>query len=102
MGDPAGLRDQVDALFMQWAQLSEEQPAEKQHNGFVAQLQQAGFLKVLFRPSITLQKAHPPACQYSPTGITHPSRRSLIRQIFLHLHSCAGSPQSPPRAARSP
>ena len=47
MGDPAGLRDQVDALFMQWAQLSEEQPAEKQHNGFVAQLQQAGFLKVL-------------------------------------------------------
>lgn len=46
MGDPAGLRDQVDALFMQWAQLSEEQPAEKQHNGFVAQLQQAGFLKV--------------------------------------------------------
>lgn len=46
MGDPAGLRDQVDALFLQWAQLSEEQPAEKQHNGFVAQLQQAGFLKV--------------------------------------------------------
>jgi hypothetical protein len=44
-GDPPGLREQVDALFLQWAQLSEEQPAEKAHNGFVGQLQQAGFLK---------------------------------------------------------
>ena len=50
MGDPPGLREQVDALFLQWAQLSEEQPVEKQHNGFVAQLQQAGFLKARALP----------------------------------------------------
>ena len=69
-GDPPGLREQVDALFLQWAQLSEEQPAEKAHNGFVGQLQQAGFLKVspqsrTQKPS-THHRAHIPIFPSSP------------------------------------
>ncbi|KAK9824056.1 hypothetical protein WJX72_007392 [[Myrmecia] bisecta] len=44
-GEPAGLKEQVAALFDEWAHLAEEQPAEKVHAAYVGQLQQAGFLK---------------------------------------------------------
>ena len=74
MGDPAGLRDQVDALFLQWAQLSEEQPAEKQHNGFVGQLQQAGFLKV------------PPTMHVSVHRVEAVVQESLSNIGDEHLH----------------
>jgi hypothetical protein len=45
------LPHQVVALFDEWARLTEENPAEKVHANYIAQLQQAGFLKVRFSSS---------------------------------------------------
>ena len=78
-GDPPGLREQVDALFLQWAQLSEEQPAEKAHNGFVGQLQQAGFLKARTRPHSAWQWTSRLAHDKISHGREGPSVMSLLQ-----------------------
>lgn len=45
-GDPIGLREQVAALFDEWARVLDANANDKVHSNFVAQLQQAGLLKV--------------------------------------------------------
>lgn len=44
--DPAGLRQQAIGLFEAFVRACEEQPAERRHDAFVAQLQAANLLKV--------------------------------------------------------
>ncbi len=44
--DPLGLKEQVMALFDEWARAIEENPTDKVQAQFVVQLQAAGFLKV--------------------------------------------------------
>lgn len=44
--DPAGLRQQTITLFEAFVRACEEQPAERRHDAFVAQLQAANLLKV--------------------------------------------------------
>lgn len=46
-GDPLGLREQVAALFDEWARLLDATVNDRLHSSFVAQLQQQGLLKVI-------------------------------------------------------
>lgn len=66
--DPPGLRQQAITLFEAFVRACEEQPAERRHDAFVAQLQAANLLKVLSHTS---------------------ERAALGENCFSKAHGCA-------------
>jgi hypothetical protein len=87
--DPAGLRQQTITLFEAFVRACEEQPAERRHDAFVAQLQAANLLKVPPTPDYFSPSMLSPRLFAASGGCV--DRHNVERKISLSFGACQTS-----------